>query len=109
MNGDIVEVRELTKTYVKKTTLEGASFWTKILPSGKKSETLLAVDHISFTIRQGEIFGLLGPNGAGKTTTIKMLCTLLEPTSGIATLCGYDVVRQAKLIRQNLGAVMTGE
>jgi ABC-2 type transport system ATP-binding protein len=108
-NKGIVEVRELTKTYVKKTTAEGASFWSKILPSGKKTETLLAVDHISFTIRQGEIFGLLGPNGAGKTTTIKMLCTLLEPTSGIATLCGYDVVRQADLIRQNLGAVMTGE
>jgi ABC-2 type transport system ATP-binding protein len=109
MNGNIVEVRELTKSYVKKTTQEGANFWARMLPSGKKTETLLAVDHVSFDIRQGEIFGLLGPNGAGKTTTIKMLCTLLEPNSGTATVCGYDVVRQADLVRQNLGAVMTGE
>lgn len=109
MNGDIVQVQELTKSYVKKTVQEGAGFWAKMLPSSKKSETLLAVDHVNFTIRQGEIFGLLGPNGAGKTSTIKMLCTLLEPSSGTATVCGYDVVRQADLVRQNLGAVMTGE
>jgi ABC-2 type transport system ATP-binding protein len=109
MNGNIIEVHELTKTYQKKTVKENASFWSKWLPSGKQTETLVAVDHISFHIRQGEIFGLLGPNGAGKTTTIKMLCTLLEPTSGRATIGGYDVAKQAGLVRQNLGAVMTGE
>ncbi|RIK44025.1 MAG: ABC transporter ATP-binding protein [Chloroflexi bacterium] len=109
MNTPIVEVHDLTKTYQKKTIKEGASLWTRVLPSGTKTETLTAVDKVSFTIRRGEIFGLLGPNGAGKTTTIKMLCTLLEPASGTATVCGYDIVRQADRVRQNLGAVMTGE
>jgi len=75
----------------------------------KRWKSRSAVDHISFTIKQGEIFGLLGPNGAGKTTTIKMLCTLLEPTSGTATVGGYNVVRQASLVRQHLDAVLTGE
>jgi ABC-2 type transport system ATP-binding protein len=67
------------------------------------------VDGVSFEIRAGEIFGLLGPNGAGKTTTIKMLCTLLEPSGGTATVNGYDVSKQAGLVRQSLGAVLTGE
>ena len=60
-------------------------------------------------IEQGEIFGLLGPNGAGKTTTIRMLCTLLEPTSGTARVNGYDIVRQANQVRQSLGTVLAGE
>jgi ABC-type multidrug transport system ATPase subunit len=57
-----------------------------------RPKTTVAVDGISFGIQRGEIFGLLGPNGAGKTTTIKMLCTLLEPTSGTARVAGYDIV-----------------
>ncbi len=105
----MIVVAGLTKTYQKKTPKEGNNFWSKLLPAGQKVEEQIAVDHISFTIKQGEIFGLLGPNGAGKTTTIKMLCTLLEPTSGTATVGGYDVVRQASLVRQHLGAVLTGE
>jgi ABC-2 type transport system ATP-binding protein len=109
VNHNIVEVRDLTKTYQKKSAKPDAGFWQRLLPAGKQTETVTAVDHVSFDIRQGEIFGLLGPNGAGKTTTIKMLCTLLEPTSGTATLAGYDVVRQAEEVRQQLGAVMTGE
>src|SRR5690606_29985806 len=81
------------------------------LPFGKKAEVvyLNAVDGVSLQIRQGEIFGLLGPNGAGKSTTIRMLCTLLEPTSGTARVNGYDVVREADQVRQHLGAVLTGE
>jgi len=55
---------------------------------------LLAVDHISFEVQRGEIFGFLGPNGAGKTTTVRMLTTLLEPTEGKAYIHAYDVVRQ---------------
>ena len=55
---------------------------------------LLAVDHITFQVQRGEIFGFLGPNGAGKTTTVRMLTTLLEPTEGKALIHGYDVVRQ---------------
>jgi ABC-2 type transport system ATP-binding protein len=109
VNHNIVDVRELTKTYQKKSAKPDAGFWKRHLPAGKQTETVTAVDHVSFGIRQGEVFGLLGPNGAGKTTTIKMLCTLLEPTSGTATLAGYDVVRQAEGVRQHLGAVMTGE
>ncbi|MGL4550100.1 MAG: ATP-binding cassette domain-containing protein, partial [Gemmataceae bacterium] len=62
-----------------------------------------AVDEVSFEARPGEIFGLLGPNGAGKTTTMRILCTVLKPTEGTATLAGYDVVTQPALVRQNLG------
>lgn len=73
-----------------------------------KSETL-AVDAIDLDLREGEIFGLLGPNGAGKTTTIRMLCTLLEPTSGRATVAGYDVVKEADKVRASIGVVLSGE
>jgi ABC-2 type transport system ATP-binding protein len=78
---------------------------------GKKPETnyFTAVDGVSLQIEQGEIFGLLGPNGAGKTTTIRMLCTLLEPTSGTASVNGFDIVKQATQVRQNLGTVLAGE
>src|SRR5262249_18627155 len=64
---------------------------------------VLAVDNISFDAHAGEVFGLLGPNGAGKTTTMRILCTVLKPTSGIATLAGYDVVEQPSQVRQNIG------
>jgi ABC-2 type transport system ATP-binding protein len=72
-------------------------------------ETVVAVRDVSFVVERGEIFGLLGPNGAGKTTTIRMLCTLLEPTSGRALVNGYDTVREAAMVRRCLGAVLTGE
>jgi len=68
-----------------------------------------AVDGVSLKIKQGEIFGLLGPNGAGKSTTIRMLCTLLEPTSGTARVNGYDIRQQATQVRQSLGTVLAGE
>ncbi len=64
-----------------------------------------AVDSISFTVKKGEIFGLLGPNGAGKTTTIKMLVTLLKPSSGEAKVAGYDAVKQPNMVRKNIGIV----
>src|SRR6185295_15917189 len=84
--------------------------WRRLLPlRARTTETFTAVQGIDFSIREGEIFGLLGPNGAGKTTTIRMLCTLLEPTSGTATINGYGIVRQANMVRQHLGAVLTGE
>jgi ABC-2 type transport system ATP-binding protein len=80
-------------------------------PFGKKAEKTYfsAVDDVNLTIAHGEIFGLLGPNGAGKSTTIRMLCTLLEPTSGIVRVNGYDAIKQANLVRQNLGTVLAGE
>jgi ABC-2 type transport system ATP-binding protein len=68
-----------------------------------------AVDGVSLQIEQGEVFGLLGPNGAGKSTTIRMLCTLLEPSSGTALVNGYDVRKQANQVRQSLGTVLAGE
>ena len=69
----------------------------------KKFGAFTAVDHINFTIRRGEIFGFLGPNGAGKTTTIRMLLGLLRPTSGTATVLGYDIVKQSEEIRKHIG------
>src|SRR5436305_5906737 len=62
-----------------------------------------AVDHVSFDTRPGEIFGLLGPNGAGKTTTLRILCTVLKPTGGTATVAGFDVATQPTQVRQHVG------
>jgi ABC-2 type transport system ATP-binding protein len=64
-----------------------------------------AVDNVSLALEEGEIFGLLGPNGAGKTTMLKMFTTLLPPTSGSATVAGYDVVREAGKVRRVIGYV----
>jgi ABC-2 type transport system ATP-binding protein len=68
-----------------------------------------AVRGVSFAVEQGELFGLLGPNGAGKTTTIKMLITLLLPTSGDARVLGMDVVSQARDVRKRIGYVFGGD
>lgn len=64
-----------------------------------------AVDSLEISVERGEIFGLLGPNGAGKTTTVSMLCTILKPTSGTATVNGYDLVRQPNMVRKSIGIV----
>ncbi len=64
-----------------------------------------AVIDLSLNVTRGTIFGLLGPNGAGKTTTISILCTLLQPTSGKATILGLDVVKQAEVVRHKIGLV----
>src|SRR6267142_6046716 len=71
----------------------------------KKFGDLTAVDNVSFTVEKGEIFAFLGPNGAGKTTTIKMLTTLLKPTSGTLTLDGLDPTVQTNEARQRFGIV----
>jgi ABC-2 type transport system ATP-binding protein len=71
----------------------------------KRYGDLAAVDGIDFSVAQGEIFAFLGPNGAGKSTTIKMLCTLAHPTSGRATVAGFDVATQAKSVRRHIGLV----
>jgi ABC-2 type transport system ATP-binding protein len=75
----------------------------------RKIKEVIAVDDISFDVQPGELFGLLGPNGAGKTTTVKMLTTLLIPTSGTARVLGYDVVKQADAIRPRIGFIFGGE
>jgi sodium transport system ATP-binding protein len=82
----MIQVRGLSKTF-----------------SDSKRGTRLAVDNVSFDVRAGEVFGLLGPNGAGKTTTLRMLATLLKPSSGTAALNGFDFVREPQKVREQIG------
>jgi ABC-2 type transport system ATP-binding protein len=82
-NSHIIEIEHLVKSY----------------------HDLVAVNDVSFSVDQGEVFGLLGPNGAGKTTVINILCTLSKPTSGQALINGFDVVRQRSQVRQCIGLV----
>ena len=100
MNGGAkaIEVKDLTKVYPAAARLFG--------DGGKEK---LAVDRVSFDVHRGEIFGLLGPNGAGKTTTIKMLTTLLIPTSGSATVLGLDAVKESAKLRPRINLVSGGE
>ena len=81
MNGWAVELEDMVKTF--------GSF--------------VAVDHVSLKVKEGEIFGFLGPNGAGKSTTIRMLCGLLTPTSGRASVAGFDVAGSPEQVRRNIG------
>ena len=94
----VIEARELRRTY--RTT-------TGVLR--RKRLEVEAVRGISFAVGRGELFGLLGPNGAGKTTTIKMLITLLLPTSGSGHVLGLDVVKDAKEVRRRIGYVFGGD
>jgi ABC-2 type transport system ATP-binding protein len=71
----------------------------------KRFGELEAVKGVSFSVKEGEIFGFLGPNGAGKTTTINILCTLLKPTSGQARVNGHDVIKERSQVRQSIGLV----
>lgn len=69
----------------------------------KQFDDVTAVNGLSLSIRKGEMFGFLGPNGAGKTTTINMLCGLLEPTDGSATVAGYDVTKETLKMKEHIG------
>jgi ABC-2 type transport system ATP-binding protein len=69
------------------------------------NHSLVAVDHINFSVKHGEIFGFLGPNGAGKTTTISMLITVQKPTAGKATVLGSDIAKQSLAVRGSIGVV----
>ena len=82
----MIEARNLTKTF-----------------KDKKRGVITAVDNVSFTCRPGQIYGLLGANGAGKTTTLRLLATLLQPSSGHATVAGFDVEREAQRVRAHVG------
>jgi ABC-2 type transport system ATP-binding protein len=84
-------------------------FKTTIGVLRRTTKQVVAVDDISFEVEPGELFGLLGPNGAGKTTTVKMLTTLLIPTSGTARVLGEDVVHQADRLRHRIGFIFGGE
>jgi ABC-2 type transport system ATP-binding protein len=94
----VIEVDALTRRYRSRT----GTF-------RKRTKTVDALRGVSFAVEQGELFGLLGPNGAGKTTTIKVLTTLLLPTTGAARVLGFDVRRQAKQIRGRIGYVFGGD
>ena len=94
-----VEVQSLSKIFETK---EGPLL-------RKVRKKVVAVEAISFSVPKGEIFGLLGPNGAGKTTTIKMLCTLITPTSGDAFVNGNSVASDQQKVRESLGVMLTGE
>jgi ABC-2 type transport system ATP-binding protein len=71
----------------------------------KRFGELVAVDNLSLEVPKGTIFGLLGPNGAGKTTTVRMLCTLLKPSSGTAVVAGHDILTEPVAVRQNSGVL----
>jgi len=94
---------------------EGAAVWVKGLTrsfeSGKKApkKTVVAVDGIDVAIGRGELFGILGPNGAGKTTTMKILTTLLFPTSGEVRVAGFDVVQKPREVRRRISLVSGGD
>lgn len=77
----------------------------EVLSLAKYYDKLLAVDHITFNVNKGEVFGLLGPNGAGKTTTIKMLTTLLRPSDGSARVWGHDIQKDPDKVRKSIGVV----
>ncbi len=80
----------------------GESYAIETFDLTRRFGDMTAVDHVDLHVRYGAIFGLLGPNGAGKSTTIKMLTTLLDPTSGTATVAGFDIVESpAEVRRQN--------
>ena len=110
MTDRAIETHSLTKIYTTKKPSKGGGLvaGVKGLLAPEKA-SIRAVDNVDLSIEDGEIFGLLGPNGAGKTTTVKMLCTVIEPTSGQATVAGLDVVKQADKVREQIGAVLEGE
>ncbi|MGH2490134.1 MAG: ABC transporter ATP-binding protein, partial [Candidatus Limnocylindria bacterium] len=85
------------------------TLWQRLRREPDRRTRFRAVDGIDLRVETGEIFGLLGPNGAGKTTTMKMLSTLLEPTSGSIEVLGIDVARQPRAVRARLGAMLSGE
>ncbi len=90
----MIEIKNLTKVY-KLTKKQMAEQKTK--DNIKK-----AADHISLSAKKGEIYGLLGPNGAGKTTTLRCVATLLKPTDGEITVCGYDTVKEPEKVRESI-------
>jgi ABC-2 type transport system ATP-binding protein len=85
------------------TTIPALDFSVRADGLTRKFGDFVAVDHVSFEIRPGEIWGFLGPNGAGKSTTIRMLCGILDPSEGTAEVLGFDVTRQSEDVKERIG------
>lgn len=86
--------------------------WTSVIETynlSKSFKDVEAVKDVSFKVNKGEIVGLLGENGAGKTTTLRMLATMLRPTSGSASINGYDIIKDSHEVRRNIGILFGGE
>jgi ABC-2 type transport system ATP-binding protein len=98
-----IDTRALTKVFEPPRGLR------RLLMRSPIAEPITAVDQVDLAVQPGEVFGLLGPNGAGKTTLIKMLTTLLMPTSGSAAVAGFDVVREEEKVRGAIGAALGDE
>ena len=97
-----IVTRNVTKTYTSKirSPERRPSFF-------QRKRTVTAVDHLNLKIRKGELFGLLGRNGAGKTTLVKVLCTLLPPDEGTASVNGFDVVKQQMQVKRSIGTIFS--
>jgi ABC-2 type transport system ATP-binding protein len=100
-----VETRNLVKVFER----GRRTMWQRLRGEPDKRDRFRAVDRIDLVVEPGEIFGLLGPNGAGKTTTMKMLATLLIPTSGTIRVLGIDPLAKPREVRARLGAMLSGE
>ncbi len=106
-----IETVDLEKEYILKTSTSKLNTGlvdkiTKTLHGRHNEKRILALNRVNLRIKYGELFGLLGPNGAGKTTLIKILCTLLQPTHGTAYVNGFNVEREPKKVKTQIGAVL---
>jgi ABC-2 type transport system ATP-binding protein len=98
-NDYAIQILNLTKAF--KTKIPNGGFFNRQI------RCVNAVDNLNLNIKKGELFGLLGPNGAGKTTLVKILCTLLPPDGGIATVNGFDVAKQQMQVKQSIGTIFS--
>ncbi|OLC11648.1 MAG: hypothetical protein AUH44_02015 [Chloroflexi bacterium 13_1_40CM_68_15] len=105
MTAPAVETKDLVKVFER----GRRTIWQRLRREPDRRERFSAVDGIDLRVETGEIFGLLGPNGAGKTTTMKMLATLLIPTSGSIRVLGIDPLERPRDVRARLGAMLSGE
>jgi ABC-2 type transport system ATP-binding protein len=105
---NIKSLRNIDNKFTPEYAIEIFNLKKKYRLKGKNKE-IIALENINLKIKNGEIFGLLGPNGAGKTTMISILTTLIQPTSGYATVLGYNILKQSKMIKRKIGLMLGGE
>ena len=102
----MIQIEGLTKRFTK--NVGNPALWRRIL--GRfQTVPIVAIDALDLHIEQGQFFSLLGPNGAGKTSTVRTLCTLLLPDEGSCRVAGYDVAKQQREVRRNIGVSIRGE